>query len=269
MFSSIIIFVVILSILVLVHELGHFLAAKRAGVWVEEFGFGIPPRIVGKKVGETIYSINLFPFGGFVRLHGELGDRKVKKPKRAFVNLDNKSKIKIVTAGVVMNFLLAVVAFSVVYSATGIPKDTQNVSVVEVAQGSPAENAGINDGDIIREVEGESVTSTQGFIDVVDSLKGDEILIALEREGESELVRVGITPRESPPEGEGPLGVAITTVETYFPPIWQRPFVGVYYGFQEALYWGWAVIAGIVSMLGNLLSGQVPKDIAGPVGIYA
>ena len=69
MIGSIITFLIVLSILVLVHEAGHFFAAKKAGILVEEFGFGLPPRIFGKKVGETLYSLNLLPFGGFVRLH--------------------------------------------------------------------------------------------------------------------------------------------------------------------------------------------------------
>ena len=91
MISSILVFLVVLSVLVLVHELGHFLVARKQGVWVEEFGFGLPPRIIGKKIGETIYSINLFPFGGFVRLHGEDGDERLKYPTRAFINKSKKT----------------------------------------------------------------------------------------------------------------------------------------------------------------------------------
>ena len=105
--GSILVFILVFSIIVIVHELGHFIAARKAGVWVEEFGLGIPPRIWGKKIGETIYSINALPFGGFVRLHGEIYSSSVKKPKRAFINLSKKKKVPIIVAGVVMNFLLA------------------------------------------------------------------------------------------------------------------------------------------------------------------
>ena len=124
MILSILTFLIVLSVLILVHELGHFFVAKRAGIKVEEFGFGIPPRIIGKKIGETIYSINWFPFGGFVRLHGEQGEGVITQPKRSFLGKSKKTRASVVLAGVVMNFVLAIVAFAIVYSFSGIPKDT-------------------------------------------------------------------------------------------------------------------------------------------------
>mgnify|MGYP000095936386 CR=1 FL=1 len=115
MFWSIIVFLFVLSILVLVHEFGHYWVAKKNGIWVEEFGFGLPPRVWGKKVGETIYSINALPFGGFVRLHGEMTDDGVTKPKRAFLGKSLWVKTAVIVAGVVMNFILAIFAFGAVY----------------------------------------------------------------------------------------------------------------------------------------------------------
>src|SRR3990172_10291688 len=109
---SIVIFIIILGILVLVHEFGHFIAAKKNGVLVEEFGFGFPPRLFGKKIGETLYSINLFPIGGFVKLFGE-EYHEVKKTEnrspitdhrsRAFVFKSPPKKALIIVAGVLMN----------------------------------------------------------------------------------------------------------------------------------------------------------------------
>lgn len=267
MLGSILVFVIVLSILILVHELGHFFMAKRAGVLVEEFGIGLPPRILGKKIGETIYSINLLPFGGFVRLHGEGGPKTLKKPNRAFINKSKKARAAIITAGVVMNFVLAVFAFGLVYSISGIPKETENVKIVDIRAVSPAQEAGLLVGDVVRKVNDEEVTSVGRFIESVELHKGEEVTLFVEREGVFESIRV--TPRQEPPEGEGPLGVAITSVETYFPPLWQRPFIGVYYGFQEALFWGRTVIFGLATLFSQLLSGEVPKDIAGPVGIFA
>ena len=134
MFGSVIIFILVLSLLILVHELGHFLAARKAGILVEEFGFGLPPRVFGKKVGETIYSINLLPFGGFVRLHGENYEEDIINPKRAFLNSKLSTRTIIITAGVVMNFLLAIVAFAIVYSFTGVPRQTNEVMILEVSK---------------------------------------------------------------------------------------------------------------------------------------
>jgi regulator of sigma E protease len=267
MIISILIFIIVLSVLILVHELGHFIMARRSGVWVEEFGFGLPPRIIGKKIGETIYSLNLFPFGGFVRLHGEMDEESIVSPQRAFLNKDKKTRVKILLAGVVMNFILAVVSFAVVYSFLGIPKETNNIKVVDITTGSPAQIAGWVAGDIVRKVDKQEVTTISQFIDLIEQKKGKRVEIEIERGGESK--KSTLTPRENPPEGEGALGVVITTTEVYYPPIWARPFVGIYYGFKEAIFWGKTVVLGFVKIFTDLLGGRAPTDLAGPVGIFA
>ena len=122
----------------MVHESGHFIVARKSGVLVEEFGFGLPPRIFGKKIGETIYSINLLPFGGFVKLHGE-SEEVTASSGRAFLNKNKRTRTSIIVAGVIMNFILGIVAFAVVYSFSGIPKATGTVKIVEVTSGSPAQ----------------------------------------------------------------------------------------------------------------------------------
>lgn len=266
MLSSILIFLVVLSVLILAHELGHFFAAKRAKVLVEEFGVGLPPRIFGKRLGETIYSVNLLPFGGFVKLHGEHTEKDVRKPSRAFINKSVKTRAAIIASGVVMNFVLAVFAFSVVYTVSGIPKESENVRVLEVRENSPAFSAGVLVGDVIKKVDGKEIVSTKQFVEAIEEKKGEEVMLLVERE---DLRQIQLVPRVEPPEREGPIGVIITSTETYFPPIWQRPFIGVYYGFREAIFWGSAVSAGIIKIFADLSGGQVPKDLAGPVGIFA
>ena len=271
MIGSIFVFLLVLSVLVLVHELGHFLVARKAGIWVEEFGFGIPPRIFSKKIGETIYSINLLPFGGFVKLYGESGGKTLKLPKKAFINKSKKVRFVIIIAGVVMNFILGILAFATVYSISGIPQESQNVKVIDIVAGSPAHEAGILTGDIVRSVEGEKVSSVEQFITIVEKNKGKRILLSVDRVvaekvGTNEIY---ITPRVEHSENEGPLGVVITSVEIYFPPIWQRPFIGIYYGFGEAVFWGKTVVDGLAKTFVMLFRGQVPRDLAGPVGIFA
>ena len=262
--GSLLTFLIVLSILVLVHELGHFIAAKRAGVWVEEFGLGLPPRIVGKKIGETIFSINLLPFGGFVKLHGESSQSKLKKPTRAFLNKGRKDGISILLSGVLMNFLLAVVAFGIVYSISGIPRESDNVKIVDIAPGSPAQISDLITGEVVRKVAGVKVDSVEKFISLVEKNKGKKTQLILESGN-----TITVIPREDPPEGEGPLGVAISSIEIYYPPLYQRPFYGIYYGFKDAVFWGKQVAVGIVELVGGLFRGQTPKDLAGPVGIYA
>lgn len=271
MLTSIIIFILVLSVLVLVHELGHFLIAKRAGILVEEFGFGIPPRVFGKKIGETIWSINLLPFGGFVRLHGENTDQGLSKPKRAFLNKSKKVRIAVVVAGVVMNFILAVVSFSIVYSFSGIPKDTGQVRVLDISPDSPAQESGILVGDVIKNIGDSQITSTQQFIGLVETKLDVKTKITVSRttNGILDDVDLNITPRKDHPQDQGPLGVVISTIEIYYPPIWQRPFVGIVYGFKDAIFWGKTIIGGLTTMIMGLFGGEVPKDVAGPVGIFA
>lgn len=266
MFTSILTFVIVLSILVLIHELGHFLAARRVGVWVEEFGLGLPPRIFGKKIGETIYSINWFPFGGFVRMHGEETSSKVKKD-RAFILKSKWQRLFVVVAGVFMNLFLAIVIFSVVYFFTGIPRDTKMVRVIDVLPGSPAEEAGIVKGDILEKVDDQVVESTSGFVSYVDSKKGERVLVVVRR-GDERLT-LSMVPRVSPPKDEGPLGVIISSTEIYYPPVWKRPFYGVLYGVREALFWGKNIASSLLGMIAGLFKGDLPKDVAGPVGIFA
>ena len=262
-------FLLVLGILILVHELGHFLAARRAGVLVEEFGFGLPPRIWGKKIGETIYSINLLPFGGFVKLHGENTEEGLSYPNRAFVNKSKKTRIGITIAGVVMNFILAVSAFVFVYTFFGIPQEVESgqVNVLEITKDSPAQEAGLMPQDTIKTINNKEVSTSGEFISEIDLLRGEEIALGVDRGGAETILSAKL---RDVPASEGALGVTITSqkIVHYFPPIWQRPFVGMYYGFREALFWSQTILVALGGIFKNLLLGEVPRDLAGPVGVF-
>ncbi len=250
-----------LSLLIVVHELGHFLAAKRAGIWVEEFGIGLPPRIFGKKIGETIYSLNAFPLGGFVRLHGEMSEEGVTDPKRAFIGKSKKVRSAVIIAGIVMNFVFGVLAFAIFYSFMGFTRDTHQVRVYEVAPASPAQVAGILVDDIIESVDGQAVTSSSAFIDLIETKKGQKVTLVVSGR------KVSVTPRETPPEGEGPLGVSISSVEVYYPPVWQRPFMGVAYGVRDAITLGKSILVALGGVARDVSRGQAPQGLVGPAGI--
>src|SRR3990167_9258040 len=139
---SILTFVTILLLLVLIHEAGHFFAAKFFKVKVEEFGFGLPPRLWGKKIGETIYSLNWLPAGGFVKLLGEDESQigKIADKERSFAHKSPLIRGLIASAGVIMNFFLTVVIFTIIYTIGG-PIDTGRVVVTDVISNSPAASA--------------------------------------------------------------------------------------------------------------------------------
>ena len=263
---SFFIFMIAISFMILVHELGHFLMAKWNGLRVEEFGLGYPPRVIGKKIGETIYSINLIPMGGFVRIWGM--ESKVKKDKkRAFYNQPKKIQFLILSAGVIMNFLTAIGVFGLVYGVKGVPRPIDKVEIVEIAEDSPADEAGLNPEMFITAVkkDGEiaEVKTNDKFIEVVDKYLGEEITLITEDGQEFNLI-----PREDPPEGEGALGVIIADRKLVKVPLYRRIPEGVWLGVQDGLFWGWQILRGFAVMIGDLFKGQPPKDFAGPVGIY-
>lgn len=276
--GPIITFIIILSVLVLVHELGHFFVARRNGIKIEEFGFGYPPRIFGKKFGETLYSLNLLPFGGFVRMLGEDSQEQVinkKDIKRAFFNQTKRVRTAVLLAGVVMNFILGVVLFGAIYTKLGIPETVNYVVVTGVAENSPAEAVGIEAEDKVVGVDGfewpeNKDESLVKFIEYVNQHKGDEIVLNITKNETIVSETVILVPRldEDIPEGEGALGVAVTNLDFVLYPVWQRPFRGMWVGIREAVLWGKDILVSLGQTFYRLFQGDVPKDVAGPVGIY-
>lgn len=272
MLMTIIAFILILSVLVLVHELGHFLVAKFFKIKVEEFGIGFPPRAYGKKIGGTIYSINWLPIGGFVKLYGEDdaggGSLKIKKNpeeqgdlSRAFFARPLWQRISVVVAGVVMNFLLAVVLISTLFATVGVAVPTENVLVNEVQSGSPAENAGLVKGDEIISVNGKNLDSSENFIKAVDDNAGEEISLVVLRNGEE--ITVGLTPRTEVPEGEGPVGVVISSVQIKKYSWLEAPF----YGTLEAVNFSRLIVVGLGTLVSDLVTSGRAEGVAGPVGV--
>ncbi len=286
MFLTVITFFIVLSVLVLVHELGHFLLAKKAGIKVEEFGVGYPPRAVAKKIGETIYSLNWIPFGGFVRLYGEeLSQSDKTDSGKTFWSKSKKTRTAVILGGVFANFILGIVCFSVVYSVTGIPVKTNQVKIVEITKDSPAEKLGLKTDDIIVALNNQELKGLDDFITLIREKRGQEIRLLIQRTTDNpcqEKVLGGgtgfscqngniiffVTPPAETPEGEGPLGVVVSNMEIKKFPFWQMPFRGAIEGTKEALNWGVLIFLSLKKMVVDLISqGVVPKDVAGPIGI--
>ncbi len=257
----------VLSILILIHELGHFLVAKKSGVWVEEFGFGLPLRIFGKKIGETIYSLNWLPFGGFVRLHGETSEDGVSDSKRAFLSKGKLTRAGIVVAGIVMNLLLGLLCFAIVYSFLGIPKEQGFVQIIDVAKDSPAAVAGITPNDVVISFNKKSVAKSADFTNLTKENAGKRVALEIKRG--SEVMTFNIILRENPADGKSYLGITVTSEMTYYPPIWQRPFYGAYYGTIASYDTTIQVFQGLWGTVSQASHGQVPEGTVSPVGIFA
>lgn len=273
---AIFVFIFILGILIFVHELGHFVMAKRAGMKVEEFGFGFPPRIFGIRRGETIYSINFIPLGGFVKILGEDGQSAAADP-RAFLNGTFWNRFRVLVAGVVMNFIfgwfLIFLGLWLIGTPTQIDETVsmaearvknEQFAIVAVQPDSPAAHAGFKAGDVILSIDGQKFNSLDEIVSYTRSRAGNKVVYELGRG--KEVFSRDVTPRVNPPEGTGPVGFAparIATVTYPLPEALKLSFVSFY-----------AKTFGILSAFGMLIkglfvSGKVIEGLSGPVGIAA
>ncbi|MEK7568111.1 MAG: RIP metalloprotease RseP [Patescibacteria group bacterium] len=253
MLLGIILAVIFLSILIIVHELGHFWAAKKFGLLVEEFGIGLPPRIWGKKIGETIYSINALPVGGFVKIFGENREGEAATANRHFTNLVAWKRGIVIGAGVLMNFLVGWIVISSVFFI-GIPGA---VFIAEVSQNSPAQEIGLVSGDKISGFE-----NVESFIVYVDQNRGKEIVLNIERDGKP--MDFKAAPRENPPVGQGALGVSL--IEAGSPK--QDLPSSVWSGLKASFGIIRATFSAFFHLIANVFIGKGSLEaVTGPVGI--
>lgn len=267
---TVVIFVGLLLALVLVHEWGHFIAAKKAGCRVEEFGFGFPPRLFSFTWHDTRYSLNLLPIGGFVKIEGE----DMQNPHPGPTSFSSKSagwRITILSAGVAMNVVLAMVLLmvqgvigypTVVTEANQQQLTDHHTYVVEVAAGSPAEAAGIKALDRIVALD----TVNDPSIDQVQAVTlqnaGKEIAVEIDRQGTKQTL--ALTPRVNPPAGEGALGISLAATGLEKVPIWEAPWFGI----KRTGTMFMAIITQFWEILKKLAAqGNVGSALTGPIGI--
>src|SRR5688572_22887030 len=194
-------FLVMFTLIIAVHEFGHYITARLLGMRVLEFAFGFPPRIVAIRRGGIDYSVNAIPFGGFVRILGQddfsIEQRGAGEPG-SFTSKPWWAQAIVLAAGVTMNFILAIIVLTAAFMiGTEVPAGL--VRVEEVSSGSPAEAAGIQPGDLIRTIDGKAITRTSELQTYVYGNAGKEVAIVLEREGRA-VGPLKVVPRETPPE---------------------------------------------------------------------
>jgi len=251
---TVLIFLAILAVVILVHELGHFITAKLSRVKVEELGLGFPPRLFGIKRGETVYSLNLIPLGGFCRMAGEENPNVPGSlaGKRRWI------RFTVLSAGCILMLLFPLLLFPIAYMIPmERPVEEGEVKVFAVAQGSPAELAGIEAGDIILAIDGVEVKSLEEVHQAVEPKLGSEVTLLLLR-GSTEF-EVTLIPREEYPEGEGPIGVELKVTESKAYPPWEA----IPRGFGEY----WEMLVRMKDAIGSIIQGEEALEVAGPIGI--
>lgn len=271
MLFTILIFVIVLGILVLVHEVGHFITAKKMGVRVDEFGIGFPPRLLTFKWKGTLYSLNSIPLGGFVKIKGEQGDQANEKD--SFSNKKAWQRTLILSAGVIMNFVLAFVLFSVGFMI-GMPQEvtdedliTQKVRdvkilIAEVAEASPADKAGLSIGDTLISIDSNQFDDTEAVSLYIAAHADSELNVMVQRGAEE--ISYSIKPaiyreNESPLLGIGMIRAGL--IQFNF-------FESIIQGFQATITIIILIVVAFAKLLAGLFSGAgVGNQISGPVGV--
>ena len=290
----------VLSILVFIHELGHFLTAKRFGIKVTEFGFGFPPRLWGISIGETLYSINLIPLGGFVKM---VGEEDPTEP-RSFARQSILKRSIVLIAGSFMNLLLPLFIFATILS---LPHDTLvgTVTISGVAPNSPAEESGLQEGDSILEINSLRISNHMDLVKEIGTKRGSEVELLI-RKGNSSLGLPGspefttsgyirLTPRENPPSyrvveivSESTKEISVSEAKQYnasleIGDVLRQGSIGILIGtangrvvkdqlpLNEAIPTAFSKIGEVISFsaqgIGSLVSSGENPGLTGPIGI--
>lgn len=308
MLLTAIVFLLILSVLVLIHEFGHFIMAKKFNIKVEEFGYGLPPRLWGKKIGETIYSINWLPIGGFVKLYGEddagAGAVKISQSKlpkkdleRAFFTRSVKQRGAVVVAGVVMNVLLAILIYYIFLGISGfktnIPlfpgskdfifiganQETQVKSLIinNISSDSPAEKAGLTPCSeksclAITKVNGEPIKDIKSFTNFIKEHKGEKLRFEFTDLITGEKMEKVIIPRENPPKDQGALGIQFSADEYFvvsYDTFTQRLISGIVHPLSLFIY-QFDLLKKLVALsIQERTAEPLGTAVSGPVGIIS
>jgi len=254
-------FILILGVIIFIHELGHFIFAKRSGIYVYEFSLGMGPRIFkfNRKNDETDYCLRLFPIGGFVQMAGEEinDDEDVPKDKK-FSNKTFLQKLMTVIAGIMMNFLLAIVLLFIVGLINGAPQNKVIVGTIDPSY--PAYTSGLQDGDKILKVNGRSANTTDKLTLQLQVFQGKTIDMEVERNGVTKTIK--LTPKEDEVDGEKVYRYGFQIEDE------------VEYGFFPALKYAFtktfSLVHQMIFIIWYLITGQLELgSLAGPVGIYS
>ncbi|MEA1936669.1 MAG: RIP metalloprotease RseP [Patescibacteria group bacterium] len=290
--TTIVLFLLILGVIVFVHELGHFMIAKLYNVKVEEFALGFPPRIFSFKKGETEYSLNAVPLGGYCKIVGENGEDK--DDPRSFGSKSVGKRFLILSAGVIMNFVLAFVIFSAIFMA-GFPQDITNeklsiiksendrsfsetgnvmqiegaksvkdvkVQISEIVKDTPADKAGLEIGDTIVKAGEKEIRSVEDLQKYTEENLGKLIVLSIIR-GKEDITKE-ITPRAEHPDDEGAMGISLvkTAVVSY------SPLEAIRKGYEYTVHLTVFIIMAFASILWGLITtGKTAAEVSGPIGI--
>jgi regulator of sigma E protease len=253
-------FIFVLGLLIFIHELGHFLAAKWAGIRVERFSLGFPPRMIGKKIGDTDYCISWIPLGGYVKMAGmidESMDTQIEGKPDEFMSKPIWQRAIVIAAGPFMNVLLALVFFAGLTYHYGIPEVSTEPLVGSVLEDYPAQEAGLQAGDLVLRIDGQEVHTWRDLTTKIHSRPDSTVSIEWERDGMK--MQAMVKPKLEPREKIGLIGIG--------PKVVTRE-VGLGEAMGAGAMLSWQLTAEVGKTIWRLLRGEGSKDdFAGPLQI--
>lgn len=254
----------VFGLMVMVHEMGHYFVAKRAGIKVLEFAFGIGPKLFGVRGKETLYSIRLFPLGGFVRF---LSEEEIQEEdhvtrqellSRSFESKRNWQKMAVIAAGPIMNFILGAILFIMVFAWFGVPTASNENIVGSLVQDKPAAAAGIAPGDRILAVNHVDTPDWNAVTQQIHAKPGEKIVLKIEKANTNKVQTLEITPELDQQSGRGLIGISPNITN-------QKVSVlkSAQYGLQQTVAFTKLIVLYIVQMI----TGKMPVELSGPVAV--
>ncbi|MHB8126479.1 MAG: RIP metalloprotease RseP [Desulfitobacteriaceae bacterium] len=257
-------FVFSLALMVMVHELGHFMVARWQGIKVLEFSFGFGPKIVGYQGKETLYAWRLIPLGGFVKLYGmdaETNDKGVAviasaEDQHSFMNKRVWQRIAVIAAGPIMNFILAIVLFMVVFAYMGIPNPGNSNMIGSLVKDKPAVRSGLMQGDRILAIDTTPTPDWNSLTNIIHAKPNQTIVLSVERGNKRETFK--LSTEQDPQSGNGIIGIAPEVVYKHVP-----IFEAVRLGFTNTIRFTREIFVALIQMI----TGKIPAEVGGPVAI--
>lgn len=269
MFVTILSFIFVLGVLILVHEFGHFITAKKIGIRVEEFALGFGPKLISKRKGETVYSIRAVPLGGFCSMTGEFPPdddsseeeiklyEETKKNGRTFDQQLPWERFLVSIMGPVMNFVLAFIIFIIIFLGYGLPVSQSNTTEIgQITPQMPAAEAGLQPGDEIVSVNGQKTETWQEMSSLLSKSEDEEVTLEVKRN--NDIISLSLTPEYNQQLGKAVIGISAKIIRENVGPI-----RAITQGFNQTIYSTRLIVMGVVDMI----KARSAEGLGGPVMI--
>ncbi|MDD4601733.1 hypothetical protein SDC9_06233 [bioreactor metagenome] len=244
----------VFGLLILFHELGHFITAKLVGMRVDEFAIGFGPKLVSWKRGETLYSLRIIPLGGFNKIAGM--DPEAEQDEQSFAAKPIWARMLVIVAGSTMNFVLPILLLAGVFFSAGIDTPSTEAVIGSILPDKPAARAGLVTGDRILAVNDSQIGEWRDFVEVVQGNAGNQLKISYERNGQ--ISNISMVPEYDQKANRGIVGI-MPQIHNYQPNLFESMGLAV-----KQTY---LVAASMVVGIAQMITGQISADVAGPIGV--